>query len=61
MVIFKSRLVAEEQRAKGKIIQAADKGKELLEKNTALGRDQRDYETETDELNLQVVVENCTL
>ncbi len=67
--ILKSRLAAEEQRAKdseAKIIQAAEHGKKLLEKNMALERDQRDYETvqqENHELNLrlQVVVENCTL
>ena len=49
-----------------KIIQAAEYGKELLGKDMALERDQRDYETvqqEKHELNLrlQVVVENCTL
>ena len=57
MVILKRPLVAEEQRAKdseAKIIQAAEHGKELLEKNMALERRQRDFETveqEKHELN----------
>ena len=58
MVILKRPLVAEEQRAKdseAKIIQAAEHGKELLEKNMALERRQRDFEMveqEKHELNL---------
>ena len=55
MVILKRPLVAEEQRAKdSKIIQAAEHGKELLEKNMALERRQRDFdrvEQEKHELN----------
>ncbi len=48
LVILKSRLAAEEQRAKdseAKIIKAAEYGKELLGKDMALERGQRDYET----------------